>query len=64
MRISSTFVLCACADAMRAEIVKARGLDQITVEELVTEITPKGRGALYAFVRTWRLIFFVCAAGV
>ena len=32
----------ACAD--HAEIVKAKGVEQITVEELVAEITPKGRG--------------------
>ena len=26
------------------EVIKTRGLDNVTVEDLVAEITPKGRG--------------------
>lgn len=29
-----------------AEIIKTKGLEQISVEELVSEITPRGRGLL------------------
>lgn len=29
------------------EVVKAKGVEQITVQELVAEITPKGRGTTH-----------------
>lgn len=44
---NQVFVLCIRALCLLgSEVVRARGLDQITVEELVTEITPKGRGKI------------------
>ena len=34
----------------RSEIVKTKGLDNITAEDLVAEITPTGRGAFYFYL--------------
>lgn len=31
---------------MFAEVIKDKGLDHVTVEDLVVEITPKGRGTI------------------
>lgn len=28
-----------------SEVIKEKGLEHVTVEDLVTEVTPKGRGA-------------------
>ena len=46
------------------EIIRRKGLEKVTVEELVAEITPKGRGKAelqYAFISvkiTWHYIYF------
>ncbi|KDO19453.1 hypothetical protein SPRG_15358 [Saprolegnia parasitica CBS 223.65] len=40
---------CGWRDEMRTyckELIKTKGIDQITVEDLVDEITPKGRAAV------------------
>ncbi|OQS05573.1 enhancer of yellow 2-like [Thraustotheca clavata] len=42
-------VECGWRDEMRSyckELIKSKGIDEITVEDLVEEITPKGRAAV------------------
>lgn len=35
-----------------SEVIKEKGLEHVTVEDLVTEVTPKGRGTA-PFLYTW-----------
>lgn len=41
---------CKCVSVIlsSAEIIKTKGLEHVTVDDLVAEITPKGRGTLCA----------------
>ncbi len=34
-----------CFSSRRAEVIKTKGLEKITIDDLVAEITPYGRGA-------------------
>lgn len=35
-----------------SEVIKEKGLEHVTVEDLVTEVTPKGRGTDFLFYNT------------
>ena len=41
----SKIVCCLCV-SLCSDVIREKGLEHVTVEDLVTEVTPKGRGTV------------------
>ena len=41
------------------EVIRRKGLEKVTVEELVAEITPKGRCTFVIFIEHYFIIFLI-----
>ena len=40
--------VCVCVSIYRAEIIAKKGLNNVTVDSLVQEVTPKARGQFFS----------------
>lgn len=54
-------VQCGWRDELKEfckEVIRKKGLEKVTVEELVADITPQGRGYLFVFKLYWFMSYF------
>uniref|UniRef100_A0AAX7VQX9 Transcription and mRNA export factor ENY2 n=1 Tax=Astatotilapia calliptera TaxID=8154 RepID=A0AAX7VQX9_ASTCA len=55
--LRAKLVECGWKDQLKAhckDVIREKGLEHVTVEDLVTEVTPKGRGTVQMFKRNSR----------